>query len=490
MPVRSRGRAAATLVASVSLLLVPEAHGAETSGVVAVAHRGASGSAPENTLSAISQAVAARADLVEIDVRLTKDGVPVLMHDATLARTTDVEKVFPARSPWRVEDLTLAETRRLDAGSWKSATYAKETVPTLEDAVEQLSLSPAGAVLEVKHPGFYGGVDGIGAKVYDVVRRKWPDALTASEPRRLLVASSDEAFVEEFAARYPEVGVSVIAKTRPSETVASYADHVDVRHDEVTPELAGEMSSAGLTVGAWTVDDTDTMRQLSAHVDSITTNRPLLLRSALEAQGRLYTGTRWPARETAKPSWRMTTSGRYLNRRVAVHGYLTTAAGTPGRWQRAAVQRRVDGSWRTILERATDASGWFSTSVAGRRGLRIRVVSLDDWQFPTSASPAKDLALSKVGTSVRLTGPRAIRVRDRATLSVRWRTSDNSAVNGKARLFRYSGGAWRYMREVRVSNGYAKTRVRPRRTTRYQIRGRAGWWYSPAADGRRVLVRR
>lgn len=481
--------AAAGVVASMSLLLVPQAWGSDVSGVAVVAHRGASGFAPENTLSSVAQGLADRADFVELDVRLTKDGVPVLMHDATLARTTDVEKVFPGRSPWRVEDLTLTEVLKLDAGSWMAASYANERVPTLSAVLGQLSKSPNGAILEVKDPSSYGGVNGIGAKVYETLRTHWPDAF-APGPRRLLVSSADPGFVQDFAAQHPEIDVSVISKTQPPDGVTSYADDVEVRYDQASADLATEMHGAGLTLGGWTVDDRATMRTLSNHLDSITPNQPRLLRSTLEADARLYSGTSWPARETQSPSWRLSTSGRYLNRRVGVKGVLTTAAGSPARWQRAAVQRWTDGSWRTLLRRATDASGRFATSIPGRRGLRIRIVSLDDWHYPIVSTPARDVVLRKVGTSIRLSGPRSARRGDGATLEVRWRTNDDRAVDGRARLFRYSAGAWRYLRDVKVSSGHAATRVRPRRSTRYQIRGRAGWWYTGAVDDKTLDVRR
>ena len=74
--------------------------------------------APQNTLAAGRAAFAIGADVWGVDVRRTADGVFVLMHDATLERTTNVEEVFPDRAPWPVDAFTLDEIRRLDAGSW------------------------------------------------------------------------------------------------------------------------------------------------------------------------------------------------------------------------------------------------------------------------------------------------------------------------------------------------------------------------------------
>jgi glycerophosphoryl diester phosphodiesterase len=93
-------------------------------------HRGANRYAPENTLPAIKKAVAMGADFVEIDVRTTKDGQLVLMHDSTVDRTTN--------GTGKVRDLTLAEIRKLDAGSWFSSAFRGTQVPTLDEALAAL----------------------------------------------------------------------------------------------------------------------------------------------------------------------------------------------------------------------------------------------------------------------------------------------------------------------------------------------------------------
>ena len=107
-------------------------------GVATIAHRGASSEAPENTLAAVRRAVQLGADMVEVDVQRTCDGVLVLMHDATLTRTTDAADVLPDRAPWSVADLAYAEVRRLDAGRWMSPRFAGERVPTLVEVLRLL----------------------------------------------------------------------------------------------------------------------------------------------------------------------------------------------------------------------------------------------------------------------------------------------------------------------------------------------------------------
>ena len=106
------------------------------------AHRGYSAVAPENTLAALEAALAAGAHVAEIDVKLTRDGQLVLMHDATLERTTD------GRGP--VSALTLAEIRTLDAGSWFDRKFAGTRVPSL-DEVLAWSRGQLGILVEMKN---------------------------------------------------------------------------------------------------------------------------------------------------------------------------------------------------------------------------------------------------------------------------------------------------------------------------------------------------
>lgn len=95
-----------------------------------IAHRGFSGRAPENTLAAVERAIDARADMVEIDVSLSRDGEVVVIHDETLERTTD--------GAGAVLDHDLADLRRLDAGSWFDPSFAGEKIPTLDEVLDRV----------------------------------------------------------------------------------------------------------------------------------------------------------------------------------------------------------------------------------------------------------------------------------------------------------------------------------------------------------------
>ena len=134
-----------------------------------VAHRGASAYAPEHTLAAYRLAIEMGADFVEQDLAVTKDGVLICLHDASLERTTDVEERFPdrattqtiegrTRKAWLANDFTLAEIKTLDAGSWFDKKFAAEKIVTFDEAVA-LIRGKAGLFPELKTPEIYAGRD-------------------------------------------------------------------------------------------------------------------------------------------------------------------------------------------------------------------------------------------------------------------------------------------------------------------------------------------
>jgi glycerophosphoryl diester phosphodiesterase len=111
--------------------------------MLCIAHRGASGYAPENTRAAFERAIAMGADATETDVQLTADGQLVLFHDETVERTSD------GRGP--LADYTLAELRALDLGNWYGATFAGERILTLDEALDEFA-SRIPFALEIKDP--------------------------------------------------------------------------------------------------------------------------------------------------------------------------------------------------------------------------------------------------------------------------------------------------------------------------------------------------
>src|SRR5688572_27104653 len=128
-----------------------------------IAHRGASAYAPENTVPAFRLAADQGATFVEFDVQLTRDRQIVCLHDESLERTTDVEDVFPERfrsvtaangqttKRWMLADFTLAEVRRLDAGSWFGPAFKGTRIPTFAETIDSLR-GRSGLFIELKLP--------------------------------------------------------------------------------------------------------------------------------------------------------------------------------------------------------------------------------------------------------------------------------------------------------------------------------------------------
>jgi glycerophosphoryl diester phosphodiesterase len=159
-------RSAVILLAVMTMTLSGEA---QYSKKTLVAHRGASAYAPEHTLSAYKLAIEQGADFVEQDLAVTKDGVLICLHDASLERTTNVEELFPGRgtsislegrtrTAWVANDFTLAEIKTLDAGSWFDKKFAGEKIPTFDEAVAVIR-GKAGIFPELKTPEIYAGRD-------------------------------------------------------------------------------------------------------------------------------------------------------------------------------------------------------------------------------------------------------------------------------------------------------------------------------------------
>ena len=133
-----------------------------------IAHRGASADAPENTVPAFRLAAGQGATFVEFDLRLTKDRQIVCLHDESLERTTDVEEVFPDRfragggaqpaRRWLLEDFTLAELKKLDAGAWFGPSFRGTRIPTFAETIDALR-GRSGLFIELKSPERYEGIE-------------------------------------------------------------------------------------------------------------------------------------------------------------------------------------------------------------------------------------------------------------------------------------------------------------------------------------------
>jgi glycerophosphoryl diester phosphodiesterase len=242
-----------------------------------VAHRGASAYAPEHTLEAYRLAMAQKADFVEQDLAVTKDGVLVCIHDLTLDRTTDVEEVFPDRfvedktgaagaRRWLVHDFTLAEIKRLDAGSWFDRKFTGERIPTFQEAID-LVRGKAGLYPELKDPAFYRERAVRPEALLAVVLKK--NALIVDPQTPVIIQSFDDTTLRQLAKDLPQVRrvflVDLLSAARLDSAakvreIAAWATGVGPNKAivEMRPELVAWAHGAGLTVTPWTFRSANT----------------------------------------------------------------------------------------------------------------------------------------------------------------------------------------------------------------------------------------
>jgi glycerophosphoryl diester phosphodiesterase len=235
-----------------------------------IAHRGASAYAPEHTLDAYRLAITQGADFVEQDLAVTKDGVLVCIHDLTLERTTNVEEVFPDRAVadpaggpnkrWLVGDFTLAEIKRLDAGSWFDAKFAGARIPTFQEAIDVVR-GKAGLYPELKDPAFYRD-RGVRPEVLlaDALEK---NRLVADPKTPVIIQSFDEVTIKALATTLPRVPRVWLVEPRDAarldspaklKEIAGWASGIAPNKAIVSarPEIVGWAHEANLTVTLWT----------------------------------------------------------------------------------------------------------------------------------------------------------------------------------------------------------------------------------------------
>ncbi|MGW0734692.1 glycerophosphodiester phosphodiesterase [Streptomyces sp. NPDC002851] len=290
MYARPAAATAAALAGVGTLLLSAAAPAAaqdtETDRPLVVAHRGASAYAPENTLEAIDKARDMGFRWVENDVQRTKDGELVIMHDPTLARTTNVEEVFPDRAPWNVADFTAAEIAKLDAGSWFDAKYAGARVPTLTQYMNRVSHNHQKLVLEIKKPELYPGIEKDTLRVLN--HTGWLDQHHVRS--KLVIQSFSADSVKSVHARRPDIKTGFLGTPAAAELpeFAKFADQINSRHTTISEDyvdaIHAETGPHGkpLEIFTWTIDTAHSARRAADFgVDGIITNRPDVVRSAL-----------------------------------------------------------------------------------------------------------------------------------------------------------------------------------------------------------------
>jgi len=216
-----------------------------------IGHRGAAASAPENTLAGFRRAAALGAAWVEFDARLTADCRAIVFHDDRLERTTN--------GHGRLVDATLAEIRRLDAGSWFGPAFAGEPVPTVAEAMIEIAALGLGANLEIKpEPG----------RETEIARVALAEAAAAwpAERPAPLVSSFSRAALAAARDLVPDWPRGLLVARLPSDWrditvgLGCRTVHCDQRH--LDADAVAAIREAGLDVLAWTVNDPGKARRL------------------------------------------------------------------------------------------------------------------------------------------------------------------------------------------------------------------------------------
>jgi len=252
-----------------------------------IAHRGASYTAPENTLAAFRLARLEGADGVEFDVRLARDGVPVCIHDATLRRT--------GRRAGRVSALTSAELGDAEVGTWfnlkfpaaSRPEYARECVPTLGRTLDDLREWARAVYLEMK---FEKGEDfaPLAARVVEAIRSRGLE-------ERVIVESFTLESVGEVGRIAPELRKAALFERTPRRPVPPArrivemavrvgADELALDRALVRPALLDAARRAGLRSLVWTADTPAwAARARALGLRAVITNRPALMRASFDA---------------------------------------------------------------------------------------------------------------------------------------------------------------------------------------------------------------
>ncbi len=244
-----------------------------------VGHRGALALAPENTFAAFERAVDVGVDAIEFDVQRTSDGVPVVIHDATLDRTTS------GHGP--VRGARWADVRTLDAGSWWSPAHSGERVPALEELLAWARERTVGLVLELKQPAPGDGSETDDGLVGAVLRLVGEAGLLD----RTLLISFDHPSIAEAIAREPRArtalltdGPALVDPLAPARAVPGVLGQ-HVRWQWVSRALCDAAHDAGMHVHAWghrhPQDPRIVRRLVETGVDSLSADAPDQLITAL-----------------------------------------------------------------------------------------------------------------------------------------------------------------------------------------------------------------
>ncbi|MFC7364248.1 MULTISPECIES: glycerophosphodiester phosphodiesterase [Bhargavaea] len=237
----------------------------EQQKIINVAHRGASGHAPENTMAAYQKAFEMKADYIEIDVQMSQDGELVIIHDNTVDRTTN--------GTGTVGEMTFEELRQLDAGSWFSEDYAGEKILTFGEVLDAFR-GKIGILIELKSPELYPGVEEKVAE--ELIKRN----LHKPNNEKVVIQSFNHKSMQKSKELLPSLPHGVIAGPSWANVTeeqlaefATYADYFNPNMNIVTHEMVDDVHEAGMKIYPYTSRSQEqALRLFDLNVDGIVTD--------------------------------------------------------------------------------------------------------------------------------------------------------------------------------------------------------------------------
>ncbi len=233
------------------------------------AHRGASINYPENTMKAFEMAVEEKTDWIELDVQLTSDGVPVIIHDSNIHRVTGVNK--------NIWEVTYNDIRDLDCGSWFSPEFAGERIPTLGEVLDFAKKKHVKLNIELKPTGYEKDFE---KTVIDTINEK-------NYKNSCVVTSQEYNTLENIKKYDPTIKtIYVMSIALGNITKLTEADGFSVEASFITPRLVSMVHNGGKEVFAWTVNTRDNMdKMIEMNVDNIITDDIPLAKAAVYESG-------------------------------------------------------------------------------------------------------------------------------------------------------------------------------------------------------------
>jgi len=251
---------------------LPELYQDNGDGFIVIGHRGAKAYYPENTMSSFRGAVKRGAEMLELDVQLSKDGVPVVFHDAKINRTTNGNSEFLSK-------FTLGELKQFDAGSWFNKKFTGERIPTLEEVLKY-SKNRIALNIEIK-------TEAVTDKLHDGVEEESLDLVKEyGMSRHVLFSSFDYRAVKHLKELDPQIPVAILynweqsGELMPSQLVEKYdADVFNCSRRELSKAWVEDLKSHHIPFFVYTINQKRYMKSvIKKGASGIFTNKPDVLK--------------------------------------------------------------------------------------------------------------------------------------------------------------------------------------------------------------------